>query len=87
MKEYDEVKSTRRPSYYVTSNGVECWDVIKDLLGNTGLKGFYIGNVVKYMFRAGLKEGELAVSDYEKAAVYIQRLISLEKEMPQNEGD
>ena len=61
MKEYDEAESTRRPSYYVTNNGVECWDVIKDLLGNAGLKGFYIGNVVKYMFRAGLKEGEPAV--------------------------
>lgn len=85
MNEYDE--STRRPSYYVSNSGVECWDVIKDLLGNAGLKGFYIGNVVKYMFRAGLKDGESAVSDYEKAAVYVQRLITLEKEMSEDEGD
>lgn len=55
--------ATARPSYYRTSAGLEPLDVIRDW----GL-GFELGNVVKYILRAGRK-GD-AVPDLIKARQY-----------------
>lgn len=44
--------------------------------------GFHLGNVVKYVLRAGRKNG---LEDYEKAAWYLGRHIEKEKEKQQCE--
>lgn len=58
------------PHHYDYS-GLQPWDVI-DAWG----LGFYLGNVVKYICRAGRK-GE-AMEDLKKAKAYIEKAIKLE---------
>ena len=69
-----------RPSYYsltVKSNvvaggfaAIECFDVIE------GLEfGFNLGNVLKYLWRAGRKTPD-ALQDLKKARVYLDREIA-----------
>ena len=45
--------------------------------------GFHRGNALKYIMRAGLKEGVDKLEDLEKAADYIDREIALEKKKAQ----
>jgi len=42
--------------------------------------GFCKGNILKYICRSGLKDGESAVNDYNKAKFYIEKLIQLESD-------
>jgi hypothetical protein len=44
--------------------GIECLDVVKHF-------NFCLGNAIKYIWRAGLKPGEDALEDLEKAKFYI----------------
>jgi hypothetical protein len=63
-----------KPSHYIVG-GFECLDVIEAL----GL-GFNLGNVLKYVWRAGRKEPAKTVEDLRKARVYLDREIArLEK--------
>ena len=59
----------RRPEYY-RQGDIEPWDFIvsQDL-------GFLEGNIIKYITRAGKKEGESKMDDLLKAATYIRKLI------------
>lgn len=62
-----------RPPYYRPGN-VEAWDVIE-----AWQLGFNLGNVLKYLCRAGLKHRD-RLSDLRKAQVYLAREIEcLEK--------
>lgn len=62
------------PNYYKLSNGIEVLDVIRDL-------PFNIGNVVKYVIRAGkkkeagLSDKQKQIEDLEKAKFYIEDAI------------
>lgn len=63
-----------RPNYYGGENNtyevfkvLEAWGVDKD---------FYLGNVIKYISRAGKKDSSKTKEDLEKALVYLQRRIS-----------
>jgi len=56
-----------RPDYY-KSNGVETIDVIEAFELN-----FNLGNVVKYVLRAGKKQGEEKEKDLNKALFYLKR--------------
>lgn len=56
-----------RPDYY-KSNGVETIDVIEAFDLN-----FNLGNVVKYVLRAGKKQGEEKEKDLNKALFYLKR--------------
>ena len=63
-----------RPDYYggkgntyEVFNVLEAWNIDKD---------FYLGNVVKYISRAGKKDSSKTKEDLEKALVYLQRRIS-----------
>ena len=56
--------STLSPSYY-KKGSIEVWDFIRD----QGLS-FHLGNVIKYVCRAGHKKG--TETDLEKAIVYLQ---------------
>ena len=57
------------PDHYQTSAGLEAIDVIEAFFHDS----FHLGNVFKYLARAG-KKGDY-VEDLEKAAWYLQREI------------
>ena len=52
---------------YEVFNVLEAWKLDKD---------FYLGNVIKYISRAGKKDATKELEDLEKALVYLQRRIS-----------
>ena len=60
------------PDHYRSKHGVEVIDIIEEF----GL-GFHLGNVVKYVLRAGHKSNEL--EDLEKAKWYLERIIDIKK--------
>ena len=67
------VNDTTRPSHYGGAgttyevfNVLEAWGIDKD---------FYLGNVIKYVARAGKKNKSKEKEDLQKALVYLQRRI------------
>ena len=55
-----------RPAHYLSDpSGVECIEITRH-------RNFNIGNAIKYLWRAGLKEGNSNVQDLKKAVWYIQ---------------
>jgi len=67
------------PSHY-TSGGIECIDVIKAALLDKPYNGFVaccIGNVIKYIYRAG-KKGD-TIQDLKKAQWYLNKAIQEQK--------
>ena len=52
---------------YEVFNVLEAWDLDKD---------FYLGNVIKYIARAGKKDPAKEIEDLEKARVYLDRRIN-----------
>lgn len=58
------------PSHY-TSGKIEVIDFIEDQN-----LGFHLGNVVKYIARAGKKNPETFIEDLEKARWYLTRAIN-----------
>jgi len=67
------VNDTTRPSHYggkdnlyEVFNVLEAWKLDKD---------FYLGNVIKYLARAGKKNKSTEKEDLKKALVYLQRRI------------
>ena len=64
-----ENNAVNHPSHY-TDGKIEVFDFIQD----KGL-GFCLGNVVKYVARAGKKNPAKRVEDLQKAAWYLQKQI------------
>ena len=63
------------PSHYVSDpSGVECIEI-------TRWRSFNIGNAIKYLWRAGLKDSGTQIQDLEKAIFYIQDEIVRLKEI------
>lgn len=64
------------PSYYSHPSGVECIDIIKHY-------DFCIGNVIKYVWRAGLKkeqglsDKQKEIEDLNKAIFYLNEKIKM----------
>ena len=58
------------PSYYRKDTGHEVIDLIEEWN-----LGFHLGNALKYLARAGLKDPSTARKDLEKAIWYIERYI------------
>lgn len=57
--------SVNHPSHYTSHpSGVECIDVVRHM-------GFNIGNVIKYLWRAGLKDNNSDLQDLKKARWYL----------------
>ena len=54
---------------------VQPWDVIDATFSHGEAKGFYRGNAIKYIMRAGTKGP--AREDYEKAIHYLQKLLEV----------
>jgi hypothetical protein len=57
-----------KDSTYEVFNVLEAWKLDKD---------FYLGNVLKYLARAGKKSKTTEKEDLQKALVYLQRRINL----------
>jgi len=55
---------------------VQPWDVI-DGFDHAQAIGFYKGNCVKYLMRAGTKKDNTAKQDYEKALHYLEKLLEI----------
>ena len=60
------------PDHYKLPNGIEANDV-------TRYFGFNEGNVLKYVWRAGKKEGEHRLTDLKKALWYLNQLVEKEE--------
>lgn len=72
--------AVKHPKHY---GGDTTYEVIK-VLESWGL-GFHLGNVVKYVARAGRKDRNKEIEDLKKAAWYLERYIKLlELKMQQN---
>ena len=53
------------PSHYTSDpSGVECLEI-------TRWRNFNIGNAIKYLWRAGIKDDQKVIEDLEKAVFYI----------------
>ena len=55
------------PAHYADLLGMNLWELVKPLR-------FIEGNVLKYIWRAGLKEGVSAKVDYAKALTYLDEV-------------
>ena len=60
--------SKTSPKHYQFRNGLQLLDLTSQL-------DFCTGNVVKYVVRAGKKEGESVLDDLKKAECFLKRLI------------
>lgn len=55
----------------------EVIDIIGDQLGEEGLRGFCLGNSLKYVCRAGKKEEDKTTEDLKKAIWYLDYYIKI----------
>lgn len=61
------------PSHYRSHpSGIECIEVTRHM-------NFNLGNVIKYIWRSGLKGESVSIQDLEKAAWYLQDEINKRK--------
>ncbi len=65
------VEKINHPAYYQSESGLEAIDVIEAFN-----LPFHLGNVVKYILRAGKKEQYSEIEDLKKARWYLDREIS-----------
>lgn len=62
--------AVNHPSHYTSHpSKIECIQVTEHL-------NFCIGNAIKYLWRAGLKDGNSDIQDLKKAVWYIEREIA-----------
>ena len=73
--------AVNHPSYYNTGS-IEVIDFIEDQKLN-----FHLGNAVKYIIRAGKKNGEKEIEDLQKAKWYIARYIGLLEKRSESESE
>lgn len=73
--------AVNHPKHYTSHpSGVECIDIVEHMT-------FNLGNVVKYLWRAGLKGSEPTLRELEKARWYLDREIEkLRKERADGKG-
>lgn len=58
--------AVNHPKHYISDpSGIECIQI-------TRYRNFNIGNAIKYLWRAGLKDGNSDIQDLQKAVWYIQ---------------
>ena len=65
------MSSKYNPDHY--KGGIETWDYI-----TSHNLGYLEGNIIKYITRAGKKEGESTIDDLLKAQAYIHKLVTIE---------
>ena len=74
--------NVNNPKHY-TAGGIEVIEYIRAKLTDEQLKGYYIGNLLKYLSRADHKGG---FEDYKKAQVYLKWLVELEDRQQENQA-
>lgn len=79
---YESVEDMiNEPPHYATRH-IQPNDYIDDLLDwNTALtprEGYYVGQIHRYLGRAGMKEGNAKMQDFKKAQYYMNRMIEKE---------
>lgn len=79
---FDKVDNpVNHPSHYNNHpSGVECIDIIRHM-------NFNLGNVIKYIWRAGLKDQQPTIQDLEKAQWYLTDEINRLKKEEANATD
>lgn len=77
-KQTQEFDPVNRPSHYAAGR-FEVIDIIEDQLGIEGLRGFCLGNALKYVCRAGKKDPSKTIQDLEKAVWYLNHYIARRK--------
>lgn len=70
----DEEDMVNHPSHYQGRDGLEAIDVLESFLEPYQLEGFYKGNAIKYILRAGRKDPSKASEDLYKAIWNLDRL-------------
>jgi hypothetical protein len=63
---------------------IQPWAVMKAVLPPKDFRGFLWGNVIKYLMRAGGKNGETYLQAYKKARHYLDKLIEEHEEEKTN---
>jgi len=72
MQQKDD-PAVHHPTHYAAHpSGLECIEVVRHM-------NFNLGNVIKYIWRAGLKDGVVSTQDLEKAAWYLNDEIDRRK--------
>ena len=69
----EKIDNVNHPSHYETGK-YECFDVMREALGDDIVKGFCLGNAFKYIYRTGRKNG---LEDIKKAQWYIEHYIQI----------
>jgi hypothetical protein len=75
-----EIEQTPPEAYQIAGTHyvdmkIQPWDVIDTTFEHAQAKGFYRGNALKYIMRAGSKGS--AKEDYQKALHYLEKLIDI----------
>lgn len=68
------MSNVEHPKHYQLSIDLEVLDIIQIVMSNKKMKNkdsFYLGNVIKYLFRAEKKNG---LEDYKKALYYLNKI-------------
>lgn len=73
---YDMNDKVNSPSHY-TSGGIEAIDYIQAKLGTDGCIAYCLGNVIKYVSRAGKKDIMTELEDLRKARWYLNKAIDI----------
>ena len=75
------------PKHYQGPSGMSCADFIRDVIGPEGMKHFWRGNAMKYIYRAGTKGGQCDFKkDISKAIDCLQRLLNEDYRLETGEG-
>jgi hypothetical protein len=61
---------------HYTRLDIQPWDALRDWLGDDGFRAYLRGNAVKYLCRAGTKDGESGRTAYLKAQHYLSELLA-----------
>lgn len=77
-----KVDNVNHPSHYADHCSLECFNVMKIVLGSAGAFQFCLGNAFKYLWRHKFKNGE---EDVNKAGWYLAKASQLYSEYKDNE--
>ena len=77
----DKYEKVNEPKHYQGKDGLTVMQIIRAYECN-----FAVGNVIKYMLRAGKKPDEDAMDDLKKALWYLQEEIARREPQPQHIG-
>lgn len=76
MSDLQNAASKLKPDYYKGKDGKDLFDRFEEgLLSDDQVRGFYQGNIIKYVIRYKDKNG---TEDLEKAKTYLERLENFE---------